>query len=589
MSSTNANLTTSIGEPVSTLREFSLIADGERGALIGPAGDIAWMCAPAWHDDSVFSSLIGGAGSYSITPTGRCTWGGQYEDGTLIWHSRWVAGKAIIESCEALALPSDPSCAIVLRQIRALRGDAAVRVVLDVRGGFGKRSMRDVRRHDDGRWTARTGNLRLRWTGGADAVLDDQGRLTMLVEVPHGGSRDLVLEISDHPLPQPRDPGRLWASTRADWTRRVPDLTAAAAHRDARLATAILHGLTSAGGGMVAAATMSLPERADRHRSYDYRYAWIRDQCYAGIAAAAAGVDDLLDAAVGFVQERVLVDGPTLRPAYRVDGGAVPDEHPLKLPGYPGGTDIAGNWVNDQFQLDSLGEVLRLLTAAARADRLDTDGWRAIQITADAIDSRWDEPDAGIWELDANWWTQSRLAAVAGLRQAATIAPGPSGSHMSALADAIMAKTAETCLHPDGYWQRSPDLVGVDASLVWPAVCGALPADDPRTIATLDAVLRDLADDHYAYRYQADDRPLGDAEGAFLLCGFMVSLAHLQQGDRVEAMRWFDRNRSACGSPGLFTEECDVGQRQLRGNLPQAFVHAALLQSAVSLSSPGDL
>ena len=175
---------------------------------------------------------------------------------------------------------------------------------------------------------------------------------------------------------------------------------------------------------------------------------------------------------------------------------------------------------------------------------------------------------------------------MAGLRQAATIAPGPQGNGMLSLADAIMAKTTRTCLHPAGYWQRSPDLPGVDASLVWPAVCGAVPAEDPRTIATVDAVVRDLADDHYAYRYQADGRPLGEAEGAFLLCGFMVSLAHLQQGDRVEAMRWFDRNRAACGSPGLFTEECDVGQRQLRGNLPQAFVHAAMLQAAVSLGRP---
>ncbi len=125
---------------------------------------------------------------------------------------------------------------------------------------------------------------------------------------------------------------------------------------------------------------------------------------------------------------------------------------------------------------------------------------------------------------------------------------------------------------------------GVDAALVWPAVCGALPADDPRTVATLDAVLRDLAVEQYAYRYQIDDKPLGRAEGAFLLCGFMVSLAHFQQSDRMQAMRWFDRNRAACGSPGLFSEEYDVQQRQLRGNLPQAFVHAAMLETAVSLS-----
>ena len=57
------------------------------------------------------------------------------------------------------------------------------------------------------------------------------------------------------------------------------------------------------------------------------------------------------------------------------------------------------------------------------------------------------------------------------------------------------------------------------------------------------------------------------------------------QGDLVGAMRWFERNRTACGPPGLLSEEFDVRQRQLRGNLPQAFVHAVLLESAVRLGA----
>src|SRR5690349_4662091 len=101
---------------------------------------------------------------------------------------------------------------------------------------------------------------------------------------------------------------------------------------------------------MVAAATMSLPERAAQGRNYDYRYVWIRDQCYAGQAVAADGPHPLLDAATSFVSARLLADGPHMAPAYTVTGAAVPDEHALDLPGYPGGTDIVGNHVNAQFQ-----------------------------------------------------------------------------------------------------------------------------------------------------------------------------------------------------------------------------------------------
>ena len=90
--------------------------------------------------------------------------------------------------------------------------------------------------------------------------------------------------------------------------------------------------------------------------------------------------------------------------------------------------------------------------------------------------------------------------------------------------------------------------------------------------------------DGYVYRYRPDERPLGEAEGAFLLCGFLMALACDQQGDDLAALRWFERSRTACGPPALLAEEYDVRQRQLRGNLPQAFVHALLLESAVALA-----
>jgi GH15 family glucan-1,4-alpha-glucosidase len=102
-------------------------------------------------------------------------------------------------------------------------------------------------------------------------------------------------------------------------------------------------------------------------------------------------------------------------------------------------------------------------------------------------------------------------------------------------------------------------------------------------VATLQAVLRDLVSEGYVYRYAVDGRPLGDVEGAFLMCGFLLTLAQLSAGDVVDAFRWFERQRSACGPPGLFTEEFHVQQRQLRGNLPQGFVHALMLEAAIRL------
>jgi alpha,alpha-trehalase len=579
------------------LREYALLADGERGVVVGPRGDVAWMCFPRWDSDALFAGLIGGDGAYAIAPEGRYVWGGYYEEGSLIWRSRWITEDGVVECREALALPARPDRAVILRRVTAVTGRARVRVLLDLRWDFGRHAAEGVRRDEQGVWHLRAGPARARWLGAGQARGGAGGRggeeLTLDLVLEEGEHHDLVLELAtgeepDH-LPQP---GHAWLGTEAEWRRRIPALDGVVARRDARHAYAVLAGLTSGGGGMVAAATTSLPERAREGRNYDYRYVWIRDQCYTGQAVARAGPHALLDDAVRFVQDRVLADGPQLRPAYTTTGGDVPDQRSLDLPGYPGGTDIVGNWVTGQFQLDALGETLLLLASAARHDHLDADGWRAAEVAVDVIEQRWREPDAGIWELRPRRWTHSRLTCAAGLRAiAGQRGAGATAARCVALADAITADAAGNGLHPSGRWQRADDDPRVDASLLLPAIRGAVAAHDPRTLATLRAVDAELTEDGYCYRYRPDERPLGQAEGAFLLCGFLMALAWEQQGDLVRATRWFERNRAACGPPGLCSEEFDVQQRQLRGNLPQAFVHALLLECAVrqhDLAGPVD-
>ena len=390
-----------------------------------------------------------------------------------------------------------------------------------------------------------------------------------------------------HSLTLPVNPDAAWAATETAWAESVPDFSDTLAPRDARHAYAVLRGLTSAGGGMVAAATMCLPEHAEEGRNYDYRYAWIRDQCYAGQAVAVDQPHPLLDSAVNFIAQRVLSDGPQLKPAYRIDGGPVPDERPLShLAGYPGGSDKIGNWVNSQFQLDAFGEALLLFATSARHDRLESEHWRAVQITVAAIESRWREADAGIWELDNQRWAHSRLMCVAGLRAIGRATSSDQAARWASLADTIAADVGGDCVHSSGRWQRAPGDERVDAALLLPALRGALPASDPRSAATLAAVASELGREGYVYRFRHDQRPLEDAEGAFVLCGFLMALAAHQQGRETEARSWFERNRAACGPPGLLTEEFDVGQRQLRGNIPQAFVHALLLECAVKLTRP---
>ncbi|MBV8479712.1 MAG: glycoside hydrolase family 15 protein, partial [Actinobacteria bacterium] len=117
------------GSPPHALNQYALLADGERGILVGPRGDFVWMCFPQWADEAVFSSLMGGGGEYSLHPVGRYVWGGYYEPGSLVWRSRWVTeDNAIVECREALALPAHASRAVVLRRVIARAGTARMSV-----------------------------------------------------------------------------------------------------------------------------------------------------------------------------------------------------------------------------------------------------------------------------------------------------------------------------------------------------------------------------------------------------------------------------------------------------------------------------
>ncbi len=572
---------------IPNLRLYALIADGERGALVGPSGEMTWLCMPSWDSESVFTTLLGGEGSYAITPLGRYVWGGYYELGSLIWRNRWtLADGSIVECRDALAFPGDPERALVLRRLSAPKGRAKVRVRLALRGSFGRQSPQDLRRTEQGEWTARIHGLHARWTGGEGADLHPENELTLEMEIVEGQKQDFLLELSTKGFSgSPPDPEEQWNFTKRSWELSAPRLDKCAGERDARHAWAVLRGLTTSTGGMVAAATTSLPERADSGRSYDYRYVWIRDQCWTGQAMAVVGSLDLLRDALRFVRNRLLEDGSDLRPVYTASGRKVPEERELEhLPGYPGSTRIVvGNRAGEQFQLDEFGETLLLFAAAARQDVLDTESRRAAEVAAAAIEQRWQEKGAGVWETKPRHWTYSRLVCAAGLRQMAEYGVSRQvAARWMALAEAITAEAAATAVHPSGRWQRSTDDERVDASLLLPVLRDAVEPHDPRSLATLQAIQEDLVRDGYCYRFRSS-LPLNEGEGAFTVCGHWLALTHVKLKNMVEGARWFERSRAACGPPGLYSEEYDVIQRELRGNLPQAFVHALLLESAARL------
>ncbi|MET7355722.1 trehalase-like domain-containing protein [Streptomyces mirabilis] len=189
--------------PPQALHGYAFLADGERGALVGPRGEISWLCAPRWHSGAVFSTLIGGTGFYGVTPRARFAPAGHYEEGSLIWRNRWVTEGGIVECREALAFPGEQGRPVLLRRVRTTEGQARVRVVLHPVAEYGTQPLHAARRSDDGVWTVEVGDLHLRWTGGGDALA--------LRSRPYGWAV--------HPRPHP---GRWTVARPGARTQRVP-------------------------------------------------------------------------------------------------------------------------------------------------------------------------------------------------------------------------------------------------------------------------------------------------------------------------------------------------------------------------------
>ena len=349
------------------------------------------MCFPSWHDEARASSaLIGGGGSYAITPTEPYVWGGYYEPASLIWHSRWITNDATIECREALGLPGRRDSAVVLRRIMAIKGTARVHTSLNPRSGYGDDPVRGLKLDDTGVWRGIVGNTQ-RMAGRRQREAT-AGRPPRQDAGPNGHDRrDTRLRPR---IRRRHRPGRR-ADARTGMARHyrrlegaVPPLENTVAQRDTRHAYAVLHGLTSSGGGMVAAATTSLPERARRGRNYDYRYAWIRDQCLAGQAIAAAGPHPLIDDAVTFVPDRLLADGADLAPAYTVGGGPAPTNALSTSQGTPAevtssatGSTSSSSWTPSARRC--------CYSPRPRATTASTPtAWRAAEIAAEAIASR---------------------------------------------------------------------------------------------------------------------------------------------------------------------------------------------------------
>jgi GH15 family glucan-1,4-alpha-glucosidase len=405
--------------------------------------------------------------------------------------------------------------------------------------------------------------------------------------------------------PSPVDPHVALTETELFWQTWADRCTYHGPYRSAVVRSLLtLKALTYAPtGGIVAAATTSLPEEIGGVRNWDYRYCWLRDATFTLQALVKTGyIDEACDWREWLL--RAIAGSPDrLQILYGVAGERHAPERELDwLPGYEGSSPVrTGNGAVGQRQLDVYGEVMDTLWMA-RAHGLDPDesAWHMQRRLMEWLEGGWKEPDEGLWEVRGprRHFTHSKILAwVAADRAVRTVEQmgmeGPVGRYR-ALRDEIHADVCAKGYDSDRQtFTQSYGSRALDASLLLIPQVGFLPPTDDRVRGTLRAVQADLGADGMVRRYDTDEAADGVAgdEGAFLACSFWLADALVLDGQLEAGRARFESLLGLCNDVGLLAEEYDVAAGRQLGNVPQAYSHLALVNSALNLAevpSPAD-
>jgi GH15 family glucan-1,4-alpha-glucosidase len=582
------------------IEDYALISDRMAAALVGRDGSIDWLCFPRFDSDACFASLLGDEsnGHWRVAPRGGepCS-SRRYVGDTLILESCWDSPTGSVRVTDFM--PERGEAPDVVRIVEGLSGRVEMRSELRLRFGYG-----DVVpwvRHLDGMLAA---------VAGPDAVW-------LASDVPHHG-RDfasyadfvvgpgdtvnfvLTWHASHEHRPTSVDPRVALEETRRFWDDWARGCTYEGLYRDAVLRSLItLKALTYAPtGGIIAAATTSLPEEVGGERNWDYRYCWLRDASFTMQALVKTGFLEEARAWREWLLRAIAGSPERLQIMYGVAGERrLPEQDIPWLSGYEGSRPVRiGNGAVGQLQLDVYGEVMDTLWLARNYDLDPTeDAWRLQRGLLNYLESVWQEPDEGLWEVRGGrqHFVHSKvLAWVAADRAARTLESWPSlggpVARYRALRDEIhndvctRGYDAERATFTQYYGSRT-----LDAALLLIPKVGFLPASDSRVRGTLRAVQRGLAADGFVRRYDTgeDVDGVGGDEGSFLACSFWMVDALVLDGQVDAGRAMFERLLDLRNDVGLLAEEYDVAAGRQLGNYPQAYSHLALVNSALNLAS----
>ena len=583
------------------IEDYALLGDLQTAALVGRSGSIDWLPFPRFDSSSCFSALLGGRehGRWLLAPvSGGPATTRRYREDTLVLESEWQTSEGRVRVIDFM--PPRETKPDIVRIVEGLEGRVTMRTELVIRFDYGSVIP----------WVIRLDPRTLVAIGGPDGLLV---RTPILLE-PEGMSHaaEFVVSAGDRvPFvltwfpsherrPDAVDPEQALVDAETYWRSWLADVSYEGEYADAvKTSVLVLKALTyEPTGGIIAAPTTSLPERIGGVRNWDYRYCWLRDATFTLYALMNAGFLAEAQAWRDWLLRSVAGDPENAQILYGVGGQRRVMESELPwLPGYAGSAPVRiGNAAHEQFQLDVYGEVMDALHQA-RVHGLDPDdhAWSLQQNLIAFLETAWDRPDDGIWEVRGprRHFTHSKvLAWVAFDRAVQTVESiglrGPV-ERWRRLRQEIHEEVCREGFHTGlNSFTQSYGSDELDAATLLIPLVGFLPPHDPRVLGTIDAIEKYLMRDGFVERYRTRERNEVDGlvggEGVFLPCSFWLVDALQLAGREDDARELFERLLGVRNDLGLLSEEYDPAEQRLLGNFPQAFTHVGLVNSAYNLS-----
>ena len=399
-------------------------------------------------------------------------------------------------------------------------------------------------------------------------------------------------------LPEPSDTDSLLQRTLSEHSDRAAACEYSGPYRPQVLRSLLtLHALTHEDtGGIVAAATTSLPEDFGGERNWDYRYSWLRDAALTVETVVGTHQPERAAPWRDWLLRTIAGDPEDLQVMYTVDGGRhLPEQTLEHVAGYAGSRPVRiGNAAVDQRQTDAVGEVICALAAARDAGLAETaDSWSLQRTLVNQLAETWQRPDHGIWEIRGpqRHFTHSRVMAWAAFDRMVRAVEAHSFDGpvdrwrelRSQVRDEVLARAVD---ERRGCFIQHYNTTEVDAALLLLPAVGFVAGDDPRMLATINAVEEDLLREGLVLRYRTAsgvDGLAGD-EHPFLACSFWLVSAYARAGRLEDATALMERLVGLTNEVGLLSEEYDVRGRRMAGNFPQAYSHLTLVQAARDLA-----